>query len=193
MEWGVSTDAERSLLPSYTLRRRKRHGRITVSVHDDGKVLVTAPRRLAIRHIESFLRDQISWIQTALRTIVRPRRYSDEQARAHYLAHKEQARSLVTARLVELNTAYGFSYRRVAIRRTKTRWGSCSAGGCLNFDYRILFLPPHLQDYLLVHELCHLKELNHSKRFWSLVEETIPNYRSLRTQLRTVDRSSLVR
>lgn len=181
---------ETGVTPAYTLRRRKRHGGITLSVHEDGAVLVTAPKRLALRHIETFVRGHASWIHKALSTIVRPQSRNEENARAHYLAHKEAARALVTKRLAELNTTYGFSYRRIAIRRTKTRWGSCSAKGCLNFDYRILFLPPHLQNYLLVHELCHLRELNHSKRFWSLVAKTVPNYRAMRAQLRSVDRAS---
>ncbi len=186
-----STVRHDSRLPEYILRRRKRHGRITLTVQEDGRVLVTAPKRLALRDIEHFVRDHTTWIRTILNTLTRPRAHSDRSGREHYLAHKERARSFVEQRLAVLNRSYGLSYRRIAIRRTKTRWGSCSATGCLNFDYRILFLPAHLQDYLLVHELCHLQELNHSKRFWALIARTVPNYQTLRRELRAVDRRAL--
>jgi predicted metal-dependent hydrolase len=103
-----------------------------------------------------------------------------------YKEHKENARTLVHARLKVLNTFYGFRYKRIAIRFNTSRWGSCSELGNLNFDYRILFLPQPLQDYLLVHELCHIQEMNHSKQFWDLVAKTIPNHKELRRELKKV-------
>ncbi|NBS67881.1 M48 family peptidase [bacterium] len=71
-----------------------------------------------------------------------------------------------------------------AVPTGRTRWGSCSKRGNLNFNYRILFLPPHLADYLIVHELCHLKEFNHSPRFWALVAQGCPNYHACKKELR---------
>lgn len=97
-----------------------------------------------------------------------------------YYRHKEQARMLVHQKLEHWNKFYNFSYQRVAIRNQRTRWGSCSSKGNLNFNYRIVFLPEPLQDYLIVHELCHLQEFNHSRAFWDLVEQTIPEYRKHR-------------
>ncbi len=94
----------------------------------------------------------------------------------HYLEHKEAARVLVQAKLAFWNVHYPFPFKRVAIRNSRSRWGSCSANKNLNFNYKILFLPPSLQDYIIVHELCHLKELNHKKVFWDLVGEQIPDY-----------------
>ena len=79
---------------------------------------------------------------------------------------------------------YGVKCGRVAMRNQKTRWGSCSKEGNLNFNYKIAFLPPELADYLIVHELCHLKEMNHLPRFWALVEQTIPNHKALRKEMR---------
>lgn len=95
----------------------------------------------------------------------------------HYLKHKEAARALVLERLAHFNQYYGFCYGRVSIKAQRRCWGSCSSLSNLNFNYRILFLPPDLQDYIVVHELCHLEELNHGPAFWALVEKTIPDYK----------------
>ncbi len=103
-----------------------------------------------------------------------------------YLTYKEAARALVHRRLIELNAHYGFVYHRVAIKNMTSRWGSCSQKKNLNFNYRILFLPAHLQDYIIVHELCHLKVFNHSQVFWDLVAETAPDYKACRRELRKV-------
>lgn len=101
-----------------------------------------------------------------------------------YKRHKEEARALVHQKIGELNAHYGFPIRKIAIRDTKSRWGSCSKQGNLNFNYKILFLPPHIADYIIVHELCHLKEFNHSVNFWSLVAEIVPDHKAIRTELK---------
>jgi predicted metal-dependent hydrolase len=101
-----------------------------------------------------------------------------------YNKYKEQARALVNERLVYFNAYYGFIYGRVSIRNQKTRWGSCSSKGNLNFSYRILFLDPEEQDYLIIHELCHLKQFNHSQAFWDLVGEQSPNYKKHHLELK---------
>ena len=103
--------------------------------------------------------------------------------RKTYLANKEAARALVHRKLEAWNAHYGFTYRKVFIKNQRSRWGSCSRQGNLNFNYRIVQLPEHLSDYLIVHELCHLKEMNHSKRFWDLVAETIPDHVQRRSEL----------
>lgn len=105
------------------------------------------------------------------------------RSRREYVKYKEAARALALARLAYFNQLYGFSFGRLAIRNQKTRWGSCSKKGNLNFSYRIALLPPELADYIIVHELCHLGEFNHSPRFWALVERACPEHRALRKQL----------
>ncbi len=104
--------------------------------------------------------------------------------RGEYLALKEKAREIVTTRLAHFNQHYGYSWNRVSIKNQKTRWGSCSSKGNLNFSYKIALLPAHIADYIIVHELCHLAQMNHSKNFWDLVAETIPNHREIRNELR---------
>lgn len=103
--------------------------------------------------------------------------------RRHYEQHKETARALVHARIAFFNHAGAFPVRRIAIRNQKTRWGSCSKLGNLNFHYKLAFLPSAVADYVIVHELCHLHEFNHSVRFWTLVEAVLPNYRALKQEL----------
>jgi len=103
-----------------------------------------------------------------------------------FLKYKEEARCLVKERVVVFGEIYKVSPKRIAIKNTKSRWGSCSKKGNLNFNYRIVFLSPALADYLIVHELCHLKEFNHSSRFWNLVALSLPDYKKLRKILKMV-------
>ena len=107
-------------------------------------------------------------------------------SRKDYIDNKENARALVHERINYFNEAYGFSFNKVSIKNTKSRWGSCSKKGNLNFNYRIMFLPPALADYLIVHELCHIGEFNHSLRFWNLVARAVPDYKNLQKQLRHI-------
>jgi hypothetical protein len=98
--------------------------------------------------------------------------------------YREEARALVHLKIAFWNSHYKLPLRKVFIKNQKTRWGSCSSKGNLNFSYRIVYLPEELRDYLIVHELCHLREFNHSKNFWNLVAETIPDYEKRRAALK---------
>lgn len=169
----------------YRLIKRRLHRSFTLSVHAGGRVTVTVPKRTSHDVITRFLREKKEWLREALRASKKAP-YTPTVDRQHYKKHKEQARAFVLSRLATLNTHYGFTYNAVRIRMNTSRWGSCSNHGNLNFDYRILFLPKEMQDYLLVHELCHLEELNHSKRFWGLVAQTVPEYVSVRRALRKI-------
>lgn len=120
----------------------------------------------------------MQWRRILRRKVRKVRKPSRE-----YLKHKEEARRLVKEKLEYFNTFYNFNYGRIAIKNHKRRWGSCSEKGNLNFNYRIVFLPSHLQNYLIVHELSHLGEFNHSPAFWSLVAKVLPDWQKSRKEL----------
>jgi predicted metal-dependent hydrolase len=105
--------------------------------------------------------------------------------RRDYLRYKEDTRALVHARIAHYVALGEVAPKAVRIRNSKTRWGSCSVKGNLNFHYKLVLLPPELADYVIVHELCHLQELNHSERFWALVARYMPEHRRLRRELNT--------
>ena len=98
--------------------------------------------------------------------------------------YRRQAQTAFRARLEQLIKPYGFVYGRVSVKGQKSRWGSCSRQGNLNFNWRLLLAPPAVLDYVVIHELCHLKEMNHSARFWQLVARTCPDYATHRRWLR---------
>ncbi len=120
------------------------------------------------------------------KTKIRRRRASS--VTKHYLENKEQARKLVLSRLDYYNQHYKFEWKRVAIRNQRRCWGSCSSLKNLNFNYKLILLPPHLRDYIVVHEMCHLKELNHGASFWNLVGETVPDYKRCVAELKAIDK-----
>jgi predicted metal-dependent hydrolase len=172
-----------------TLIRSRRSRHIRITVYPDATVKVSAPFSATNQRIMSFLAEKSGWIRRKVdyfktHTVPEGNSLLRTKNRREYLAKKEEARALVARKLEGFNAHYGFTYHSVAIRDQKSRWGSCSQKGNLNFNYKIIFLAPELQDYLIVHELCHLKELNHSKRFWDLVAETVPQYKELRRKLR---------
>ena len=119
----------------------------------------------------------------------RPRRRKSTQAeRTLYLEHKEAARTLILERLNHFNQYYKLKWKRVAIRDTRSRWGSCSEDKNLNFSYKLLFLPDYLRDYVIIHELCHLQHLHHRQSFWDLVAEQAPEYQRYVAELRVIDK-----
>ncbi len=95
-----------------------------------------------------------------------------------------RARVLVTARADRWSDELGIPYKRISIRSQRTRWGSCSAKGNLNFNWRLAAAPPAVLDYVIIHELCHLRELNHSRDFWAHVRAACPDYKAHRRWLR---------
>ena len=107
-------------------------------------------------------------------------------SRQNYLQYKEHARALAHEKIVHYNMHYNFKVGRVTVRNQTSRWGSCSKQGNLNFNYRIALLPTRLSDYIVVHELCHLGEFNHSEKFWALVARTMPDWKTLRKELRGI-------
>jgi len=166
------------------IKKSRRAKNIRLSVRSDGSALLTipwwAPKSLALK----FLEEKKFWLVEKIKNKQAELKINPKRTRKDYLENKESARKFVWGRLEHFNSFYNFEYKNIAIRDQKTRWGSCSRKKNLNFSYRIIFLPSELADYLIVHELCHLKEMNHSPRFWALVEKTISNYKLLRKSLR---------
>lgn len=119
------------------------------------------------------------------RTLVQPKR----RVNRSYQLHKETARALISERLIHFNEFYQLTYHRVSIRDQKRCWGSCSSKGNLNFSYKLLFLPPCLRDYIIVHELAHLRVLNHSTTFWNVVGEILPDHTDRALALRTIEKT----
>jgi len=168
----------------YTLRISRRNKSIRLTIHPGGEMVVSAPSLSYQRNIEDFLLSKARWIIEKLNIFKSmPPRVRQKSNRAQYLEQREPAREIARERLEHFNRFYGFTYQRVSIKNQKTRWGSCSKQGNLNFNYKIALLPPELCDYIIVHELCHLRELNHGKKFWDLVAKTIPNHKDLRKEL----------
>lgn len=163
---------------------RSKRKTIALSITREASIVVRAPIRTPLSYIARMVEKKSSWIEKGIRKMrAFPPPTKRRNTKQEYLKFKETARLLVHARIGELNKYYGFRYGKISIRNQKSRWGSCSKNGNLSFNYRIALLPPALADYLLVHELCHLREMNHSPRFWALVEKTIPHYRILRREL----------
>ena len=123
---------------------------------------------------------------------VRRKKINKKLERLNLAKYKERARAMVLEKIIYWNQFYNFSYNRVFTKAQATRWGSCSSRGNLNFNYKIFLLPPRLADYIIVHELCHLGEFNHSRSFWNLVAQTIPNYMELRNELKSINMRLLI-
>jgi hypothetical protein len=167
-------------------KKNKQSRGIKITLKNSHDFLVTHPWFVSQNQAESFFIKNKEWVLKNLEGL-KAKQTSNLLGwggREDYLKNKERARALVKDRVRELNKFYNFPVNKVAIRDQKTRWGSCSSQNNLNFNYRILFLPDDLVDYLIVHELCHLQEMNHSPHFWKLVAQYIPDYRQRSRKLR---------
>lgn len=170
---------------SYTLKRHPRSKGVRMSVSGERALTVTAPRWVPNYFIERVVKAKEDWILKTFSLFSRmPKILSLGEKKVLYEKHKEEARELVSRRLSYFNQFYGFSWNRISIRNQKTRWGSCSKKKNLNFHFKLALVPEALADYVVVHELCHLEEFNHSKKFWALVARTIPDHEACRKELR---------
>ena len=167
---------------SYFLKQSIRSRHLRLSVRRGGVLVATAPTNLSIEEVEKFISKKSRWV---IDSVERQSKFDPEVklTRADFIKHREAARSLVVEKILKLNSIYGFKVGKIAIRDQKTRWGSCSSKGNLNFNYKIVLLPDKQAEYIVAHELSHLGELNHSPRFWALVEKTMPDYAQIRRDL----------
>ena len=155
---------------------------IAIQIKPDGQVVVRCPKRMRIEEAKRFVESKADWIEKhlakrALQDVAKYTAKEIEQLR-------EQARKLVTERVKFYAPIIGVSYGQIAIRTQHTRWGSCSSKGNLNFNCLLALVPPEVLDYVVVHELCHRKELNHSDHFWNEVRGILPDYKTRRSWLK---------
>ena len=170
----------------YIIKESVRATRLRITVFPTGEVVVVKPKRVSLIQLKMFVLSKRKWILARIEDMSNKIPSSmPAPSQYDYLLHKSAARDIVIQKLDQWNEIYQFSFSRVEIKNMKTRWGSCSSRKTLCFNYRIVFLSEELQDYLVVHELCHLAEMNHSSRFWRQVERTIPNYKVLRKAINT--------
>ncbi len=169
----------------FLLKRRQRSRSIRISVYQDGRCVVSAPSFLAENKIAKFVKTKLDWIVEKLKGFMPFKPIvKRKNSRVEFKKYKNTAHSLAKERLSAFNKNYGFKIGKVTIRNQKSRWGSCSAKGNLNFNYKLVLLPKELSDYIIVHELCHLGQMNHSIKFWNLVAKVFPNFRDLRHELK---------
>lgn len=167
----------------YTLVMDARSKRVRISVGRGGEVVVSLPRGVGERAAERFVREKSRWIARKVEFMRENAANVLDDSAADPKLHKRNALALAEARIAHWNAIYRFDHGSVTIRNQKTRWGSCTRKGGLNFNRKMTLLPLHLVDYVVVHELCHLREFNHSPKFWALVARTMPDYRVLRKEL----------
>lgn len=169
----------------YTLKKYKKSKSIRIRIRDSGEILVTAPYYVSKKYIDECILQKSDWIKEKLSICIPKTKLSPEQEKKEYQKYRQQALELVHSKIKKVNSFYKFRFNKIFIKNQKTRWGSCSNKKNLNFNYRVVFLPDHLVEYLVVHELCHLKEMNHGKKFWRLVEQMIPHYMNAQKELRS--------
>jgi predicted metal-dependent hydrolase len=166
--------------PEYYFVRHRRARRYLLRVDPDGRIRVTIPRGGSRREADAFALRNRAWI-TAQLSRVRPPAVTAEAQRAW----RARAKAVLPERLFELAERHGCAVKAVSIRSQKTRWGSCGRNGHISLNWRLMLMPEWVRDYVLIHELMHLRRLDHSPKYWRLVEAACPDYRLARQWLRT--------
>lgn len=162
---------------------RSKRKTLGLEVKYDGTVTARVPMRASKRIIEKFIQEQEEWITRKQRGsyAVDPKKVLPA---VETREGKEKIKHLIEERVSYYAQLMGVTYNRITMRNQKTRWGSCSSQGNLNFNNRLLFVPEELLDYVVVHELAHRKEMNHSRAFWNVVGTYLPDYKERRAKLR---------
>lgn len=166
---------------------RSRRKTLSLEITPEGGLKVRAPYRVSDAQIRSFVSGHREWIGKHLQ-ILKERTEREKQVQplteGELRELADQAKRVIPPRAEYFAGLLGVTFGRITIRNQKTCWGSCSARGNLNFNLMLMRVPEAVLDYVVVHELCHRKEMNHSPRFWSLVESVIPDYRERRQWLK---------
>ena len=172
----------------YRLIRSDRKS-IGIQITADG-VVVRAPKGLSAAEIDRFVQSKRSWIEGHLSKIPAPQpKFTQTEIEA--LAQK--ALTVIPDRVRHFAPIVGVTYGNITIRNQRSRWGSCSGKGNLNFNCLLMLTPGHVIDYVVVHELCHRLEMNHSPRFWAQVERVLPSYRQSLDWLRAHEKELIGR
>ena len=160
---------------------------LAIQINPDLSVTVRAPMYAPQSDIERILREKESWIQKHIEKIreqeANKKEIQGESVESEYLTNEEikkladKALQHIPKRISYYAKQIGVTYGKITIRNQKTRWGSCSSKGNLNFNCLLMLMPPEVIDYVVVHELCHRNQMNHSKAFWKEVEKILPNYK----------------
>lgn len=172
----------------YQLRVSKKAKRIRLNIYDGGRFIVTVPQRVKLTFAEAFILEKANWVINSIKYYQQFQPISYERNDPLFLSCEDAARELVLAAIKKYNAHYEVDFNKVTIKNLRSMWASCTRYGNLNFHYKLLFLSPSVAEYVVVHELCHLKEFNHSKRFWARVAETMPDYAALRKELKNSPR-----
>ena len=170
----------------YHLIRSDRRS-IGIEVDREGKVTVRAPYSCEKKRIDRFLLEKENWIRQKVKLQkenAMKRQEKREMPEAEKKYYRNLAREVLGARTGYYARKMGVTYGRISIREQKTRWGSCSSAGNLNFNWRLVLMPPEILDYVVVHELAHRKEMNHSSKFWTIVEQEMPDYQERKQRLK---------
>lgn len=175
-----------------TFRKVKRSKHVRIHISSPERVLVTGSPAVPFRELELFFQKNQSWVKEKIRHFQEFPNKCIQLSTLQYKIKKELARKLVLEKLTYWNKQYNFKWNQVAIRNQRTRWGSCSNRGTLSYHAGIVDLPESLQDYLVVHELCHLGALNHGPTFWKLVEKSLPYARELDVHLKKYTGTSIL-
>lgn len=157
---------------------------IAIQIKEDGRVVVRTPYSMSRVKAEQFIEERRDWIlknQKALKEKQDQKMMITQEMRK---AGVEKAMEIFPKRVEYYARLMGISYGRITIREQKTRWGSCSGKGNLNFNWKLTLMPPEVLDYVVVHELAHRREMNHSRDFWKIVEQVLPDYQERRKRLK---------
>lgn len=170
---------------AYTVLRSGRRT-LALQVTEGGEVRVRAPYRASARQIETFVGRHRDWIAKQRKRLARLEENTVWYTDAERAVWIERAREQIPKRVSYFAQRMGVDYGRITIREQKTRWGSCSSRGSLNFNWKLMLMPEAVLDYVVVHELAHRREMNHSAAFWSVVQAELPDYRERRKILSEV-------
>ena len=164
--------------------RHRRARRFILRVLADGSVRVTMPRWGAKRDAKAFVATSEHWIERQRARLRMARQVPAAVRPTDESALRQRARRELPEQLLALAKLHGITVRRVSIRNQRTRWGACSPTGTITLNWRLIQIPDFVREYILIHELMHRRELNHSQRFWRLVEAHCPRTADARAWLR---------